>query len=326
MTAVPRVSVLTPVYNGAAHLQACIESVLRQTYPHWEYVIVDNVSKDDTAAIAERYASHDCRIRVVRAAEFVDMWANHNRAIHLMDRGSRYCKFVQADDWLYPECLERMVDRAESYPRVGMVGAYAINVRQVQLDGLLTYSQSVMDGREAIRRQLQRPWTDWIVGGPTSALFRAECVRARAEFFDRTVWHADADAAFRVLLSGDLGFVHQVLTSMGTDDPGVATTFAWRVYSFLPMEGRMVIRYGPVVMNAGEYRQCIRTWLLRYGRWLGEQRIRPSRHRQAEFQEFHRHQIDCMLAEAHNDRETRLILAAYRRVFLRPGAGKAHAA
>ena len=49
----PLVSVITPVYNGEAHLVQCIESVLAQTYQHWDTLIVDNCSTDRTSEIAD---------------------------------------------------------------------------------------------------------------------------------------------------------------------------------------------------------------------------------------------------------------------------------
>ena len=62
----PLVSVVTPVYNGETTLCECIESVLAQTYPNWNYVIVDNCSTDRTHDIAQEYAVKDARIRVHR--------------------------------------------------------------------------------------------------------------------------------------------------------------------------------------------------------------------------------------------------------------------
>jgi len=52
----PLVSVLTPVYNGKEFLAECIERVLAQAYSNWEYIIVNNCSKDRTLEIALEYA------------------------------------------------------------------------------------------------------------------------------------------------------------------------------------------------------------------------------------------------------------------------------
>ena len=79
----PLVSVVTPVYNGAAYLRECIESVLRQTYSNWEYIIVNNCSTDATQEIVEEYAKKDSRIRVHNNDVFLAIIANHNKAFRL---------------------------------------------------------------------------------------------------------------------------------------------------------------------------------------------------------------------------------------------------
>ena len=120
----PLVSVVTPVYNGATDLAQCIESVLAQTFPHWEYIIVNNHSTDGTLEIAERFARMDERIHVYSNDTLLDIIANHNRAFRLISPVSTYCKVVSADDWLFPECLARMVGLAEGSSSVGIVGSY----------------------------------------------------------------------------------------------------------------------------------------------------------------------------------------------------------
>ncbi|MCK7480584.1 MAG: glycosyltransferase [Candidatus Moduliflexus flocculans] len=103
------VSILTPVYNGEKFLRPCIESVLKQTHQDWEYVFVDNCSEDATPEIIREYARQDRRIRIVTNESFVGIIENHNIAFSQMSPKADYCKVVQADDWIYPECLEKFV-------------------------------------------------------------------------------------------------------------------------------------------------------------------------------------------------------------------------
>src|SRR5579872_2852933 len=105
----PLVSIVTPMYNEEERVAECIASVLAQTYQNWEYVIVDNCSKDGSAAIARRYATKDARIRVYENQQFLRAVPNFNGALRLISAASTYCKIVFADDWIFPECLERMV-------------------------------------------------------------------------------------------------------------------------------------------------------------------------------------------------------------------------
>lgn len=122
----PLVSVVTPVYNTDMYLAECIESVLRQSYTNYEYIIVNNCSADGSLDIALSYAKKDERIRVVNCDAFVGHVQNHNRALQLISDKSKYCKMVAADDWILPECLSKMVALAETAPSVGIVSSYSI--------------------------------------------------------------------------------------------------------------------------------------------------------------------------------------------------------
>ncbi len=69
----PLVSIVTPVYNGEKFLAEAIESVLGQTYPNWEYTIVENCSIDHTLEIAQSYAIKDKRIRIYENQELLPL-------------------------------------------------------------------------------------------------------------------------------------------------------------------------------------------------------------------------------------------------------------
>jgi glycosyltransferase involved in cell wall biosynthesis len=212
----PLVSVVTPVYNGALYLRECIESVLAQTYSNWEYIIVNNCSTDETLQIAEEYAKRDQRVRVYSNDKLLDIIANHNRTFRLISPASKYCKQVSADDWLFPECLAKMVGVAEANPTVGIVGSYQLSgagsdgrnwsVRWAELP----YPSVLIPGRDLCRSQLLGG--PYVFGTPTSILYRSDLVRAEESFYPNSTSNADTSACYKSLRQTDFGFVHQVLS------------------------------------------------------------------------------------------------------------------
>src|SRR5450631_1552731 len=143
----PRVSVVTPVYNGDKHLAACIDSVLAQDYPNFEYLIINNFSSDRTLEIAQEYAARDPRIKVHTNERLLNVVESHNRAFELSPPECKYIKIVGADDWLYPNCLSEMVAVAEKYPTIGMVTSYVLVDERIGWDGL-PYPSTFVKGRD----------------------------------------------------------------------------------------------------------------------------------------------------------------------------------
>ena len=261
----PLVSVLTPVYNGAAYLRECIESVRAQTWPTWEYVIADNHSTDGTRELAESYAARDPRIRVVTGDVTVSAIANHNRAFALMSPAAAYAKVVHADDWLFPECLTRMVEVAEAHPSVGVVGAYRLAGARVELEGL-PRSSTVVAGRDICRAGLLGG--PYVFGSPTSVLFRAALLRGRDAVYDESTIHADEVACYELLQRSDFGFVHQVLTYTRVHEASMTSSFARRMDSYHAGALLMLHRFGPPCLTPEEYAERRRLRLRNYYRCL----------------------------------------------------------
>jgi len=150
----PLVSIVTPFYNTADYLAECIESVLRQSYRNWEYILVNNCSNDGSAAIAESYAERDPRIRLYSNDTFFSQVGNYNHALSLISAQSKYCKMAEADNWLFPECVEKMVGLAEQHAETGIVAAYYLKGALVSGGGG-TPEVEIYQGREVCRKKLR---------------------------------------------------------------------------------------------------------------------------------------------------------------------------
>lgn len=249
LTDQPLVSVVTPVYNGEKYLSECIESVLCQDYKNWEYIIVNNCSSDLSLDIASRYASIDSRIRVVNNPRFVDVIENHNIAFRNISQNSKYCKVVSADDWIYPECIRRMVQLAEDHPSVAVVGAYSINRNGVNYVGLPP-EKSVFRGSEVCRFHILGG--PLVMGVPTAVLYRSELVRCEEHFFPGSALSADIAACYRILECHDFGFLHQILSFERIHEEALNARQS-RLNAFLLDRLGFLTDYGRVFLTTEEF-------------------------------------------------------------------------
>lgn len=106
----PLVSVIVPVYNVERYLDACISSIVDQTYRNLDIIIVDDVSPDHCPELCDRWAAKDARIRVIHRERNGGLSAARNSGIDAM-RGS-YVSFVDSDDVIAPEMIETLVSDA----------------------------------------------------------------------------------------------------------------------------------------------------------------------------------------------------------------------
>lgn len=104
----PAVSIVVPVYKAESFLPRCIDSVLKQSFPDWELILVDDGSPDASGALCEEYASRDERICVLHE-ENRGQSAARNTGMGRC-RGE-YLTFLDADDFLAADALEFLVTR-----------------------------------------------------------------------------------------------------------------------------------------------------------------------------------------------------------------------
>lgn len=124
-----RFSVIIPLYNKALYVAKAIESVLSQTFADYELIIVDDGSKDDSAAIAAHVIEGHANCRLVcQENAGVSMARNKGVAV---SKGDYLC-FLDADDWWDFHFLEEMSKLIEEFPDAGIYGTSYIIVNETK--------------------------------------------------------------------------------------------------------------------------------------------------------------------------------------------------
>ena len=112
MTDIPVFSIIVPVYNKEKFLHKCIDSLLTQRYTNFELVLVDDGSTDHSGKICDEYAREDSRVKVFHTC---NQGVSTARNLGISVACGNYINFVDSDDWVAPDYLEKYVEARIEY-------------------------------------------------------------------------------------------------------------------------------------------------------------------------------------------------------------------
>lgn len=104
------VSIIVPVYNVEKYLARCLDSITSQTFPDIEIVCINDGSTDRSADILKHYAKFDKRIAIITKPNG-GLSSARNAGLEVVT--GKYIMFVDSDDWIFPEAVEKLYDNAE---------------------------------------------------------------------------------------------------------------------------------------------------------------------------------------------------------------------
>lgn len=107
----PLVSVIVPIYNVEKYIADCIESIVGQTYRELEIILVDDGTRDRSGVICDQYQGKDARIRVIHKE---NGGLSDARNTGIQEASGKYLLFVDGDDSIAPDCVQKTVECAES--------------------------------------------------------------------------------------------------------------------------------------------------------------------------------------------------------------------
>jgi glycosyltransferase involved in cell wall biosynthesis len=187
-TALPRLTLGLPVYNGERFLAASLDALLAQTFTDFELIISDNGSTDRTGEIAREYEAKDRRLRYVHHSENRGSTFNHNFVVE-QARGE-FFKWVSDDDLYAPDLLQRCMDALDTRPQIVLAHAWTAFIdEEGQITNAIDYplKTDVADPAERFRSLLYTHGGDDFYGVIRMSVLREIKTFGSFHWADRTI-------------------------------------------------------------------------------------------------------------------------------------------
>lgn len=172
---VPLISIIVPVYKVEQYLAICIESILVQTYRNFELILIDDGSPDNSGIICDQYAQKDNRIVVIHKG---NEGVGSARNAGLEKAHGDFIVFVDADDYIYPNCLSLLIEKSENSDWV--IGGYSSNGHSIKPE------QSTYDGKD-INSFWKRYANTLFCATTWAAMYKLETIRKYKIDFDEKI-------------------------------------------------------------------------------------------------------------------------------------------
>lgn len=199
----PIVSVHMPVFNAQRYLAEAVESVLGQTFPHFEFIIIDDGSTDGSGAILEHYAARDSRIRLTRR-ENRGITRTRNEA--LQQARGEFFAVMDADDISLPQRFARQVAYFTEHPECVALGT---RVLLIDADGAPMREMSELTAHADIDRE-HLAGAGGAITHPSAMMRRAALVEIGG-YRDAFQTAEDLDVFLRLAERGEMANLPDVL-------------------------------------------------------------------------------------------------------------------
>ena len=185
------VSVIIPVYNCASFLERCVNSVLRQSYPTLEVILIDDGSSDESGKICDEFAQKNRNCNVIHQ-ESKGPSAARNRGLECAS--GEYICFVDADDYIEKNMLTRVVAELHAGAEICSFGARRVDEKERYLyemrfdAGIGTYDFEKGNRQQFILNRFMRYQVGWEVW---LQVYRREFLEKYSLRFDETIHYGE---------------------------------------------------------------------------------------------------------------------------------------
>ena len=190
-----KVSIIVPVYNSEDYLEKCIHSIMEQTYPEWECILVDDGSTDMSGKICDFYAEKDNRIKVLHK---INGGVSNARNVGIENSEGEWIMFIDSDDFLekttLKESLDFVKDAEVDLVVFGIRDEFPYKKKSIRPD----YSK--VDTCKNIGEKLLFADKNGMLKGPVNKLFRRSLISFDIRFDETMYYGEDTKFTFTYLL------------------------------------------------------------------------------------------------------------------------------
>jgi len=253
----PKVAIVTPVYNGGRYLRQTMECVQRQTYHNIVHVLCDNCSTDDSAAIIKEFEGRSVPVLLFKNETLLPLAANWNKAFSHIPDDTVYAKLLCADDLVRADGIERLVEVAESDPEVEVVLSQDVFDDHVH-KARISPNQLLHNGLEVAR--------DILFGRIGWLAYHHFFVRVQPEYragdFIDDYWSPDPHVVVRSALRGKVAYVQEPLMYNRIHADSVTGKELGKGVQFELVQMHLLNHYGSSALGNGHlYRRAVDNFL-----------------------------------------------------------------
>ena len=146
----PALSVIVPVYNTEKYIEACIDSILAQTYTDYEIILVDDASTDGSGRICDAYAAN---YHFIKSIHKEHGGPTHTRKAGLKEASGTYVSYIDSDDYIDPHMYEFLMDKLSEYHADIAICNVVIEMENTRIPLYLSYKEGFYD-KDQLKREI----------------------------------------------------------------------------------------------------------------------------------------------------------------------------
>lgn len=195
-----KVSIIIPIYNVEPYIENCINSVINQTYPNLEIILVDDCGTDNSMRIATQITNQytgNSTIKIIQHSKNCGLSAARNTGINAST--GNYLFFLDSDDTLPPNAINKLVQQALKYSKADFVIGGIKATGYSNYEYKLSTKEYIDNNHEILKEFLDNKWNVMAC----NKLIRKDFIIKKQIYFMKGVYHEDMDFSFKIALNAE---------------------------------------------------------------------------------------------------------------------------